>query len=161
MGRLGAILVLILAVYGGFAIINQVTTQLEPTPTPEPPPTRIVEDTDPPRPTVIVEVTDPPIPTTSPPDQARKVAIGLNPPQGRVVPEGELYVANGDVDTTGTCHIVVFGPGQEVSGLSDTGTWELWRITGGTEVQQRRLVTQIQEGAARDPGNPTGSCPEL
>ena len=69
---------------------------------------------------------------------------------------GQVIVANGDIDNSGTCHIKVFGPRKPVQGLGE-GTFELW-LFSGTDEQIKVAVTETQRGAATHAG---GSCPIL
>lgn len=70
----------------------------------------------------------------------------LPPPAG----PDELYVAHGDVLGDGTCHVMVFGPGQALTGLSQA-TWRLVLVQGGTLAQRQQQIVTIQ--------NELGGCP--
>jgi hypothetical protein len=69
---------------------------------------------------------------------------------------GQVILAHGDIDNSGTCHIKVLGSGEKVQGLGN-GTFRLVRIIG-TPDQIEVKVKEIQEIAARGAG---GSCPRL
>lgn len=144
-------------------VVGDTETAVPPTPPPDPSPT--------PMPTPIPTATPssptptpiPTIPLTLPPPPATKQLIGRNVYQGLQLglppPAGEnaAYVANGDIDGTGTCHMRVFGPGEPLANLS-AATWELSLISGGTPEQRQALIDGIQRGAEADP-NAGGSCP--
>jgi hypothetical protein len=68
----------------------------------------------------------------------------------------QIILANGDINTSGTCHIKAFNPGEQVQGLGE-GTFQLWLISGTSDYINMTL-TNIQQGAAADAG---GSCPLL
>jgi uncharacterized protein YraI len=105
----------------------------------------------------------PPLPTpTSTPQTAIVVVIGLweygkdRPPMPGPAGAGQVIVANGDIDNSGTCHVEVFGPGETVQGLGE-GTFKLVRVSGTPE-QVQDAVAEIQRGAAAHAG---GACPFL
>lgn len=68
---------------------------------------------------------------------------------------GQIVMAHGDINDTGTCHYRIFTTGQTVTGLGH-GTYRLLRITG-TPQEIDAAVQRAADGAARD----TGSCPRL
>lgn len=103
----------------------------------------------------------PRLPSTSP-SAVRVDFLGLweyrgsRPPMPKPPDQGQVILANGDIDNSGTCHIKVFGPGEPVQGLGE-GTFELRLITGTPE-QIEALVANTQDGSAKTAG---GSCPRL
>lgn len=76
----------------------------------------------------------------------------MPPPAG----SGQIILAHGDIDNSGTCHVKEFGPGEQVAGLG-LGSFKLWLITGDTEYI-REVTDQIQRGAASHAGT---NCPYL
>jgi hypothetical protein len=96
----------------------------------------------------------PPLPTVTPITTATpsQSLIGLweyqkprkdmpNPAQ-----DGQVILANGDIDNSNTCHIKVFPPNVEVGGLGE-GTFELWLLTG-TSPQIEKMISNIQSGSS-------------
>ena len=104
----------------------------------------------------------PPTTSGSQPTSARKQLIGLWEYHGKRSPmpnpasEGQVIVANGDIDNGGGCHIKVFTAGQKIEGLGD-GTFQLWLVVGNTD-QVEVTISEIQNGAAKDAGQ---DCPRL
>ncbi len=78
------------------------------------------------------------------------------PPMPNPAGQGQVIVAHGDIDNSGTCHLKVFGTGESVQGLGD-GTFQLWLVSGTPEYIQTAIANH-QSGAAAHAG---GSCPRL
>lgn len=66
----------------------------------------------------------------------------------------QLYIAHGDVDGSGSCHVWVWESGRQVAGLS-AATWQLYLITGGSREDRLAVVTNKQRAAAAQ----SGTCP--
>lgn len=122
------------------------------------PPTATSAPISTPVPTVGATTTTPP--TTPAVMPVTETHLGLNRYGGAQVslptaPAGpdQLYVAHGDVDGTGTCHVWVWESGK-VSGLS-RATWQLYLVTGGSRADRMAVVTNKQRAAAAT----SGTCP--
>ena len=78
------------------------------------------------------------------------------PPMPAPAPEGKMYVANGDVDGSRTCHLRVFPPGTPVEGLGE-GSYELWLLSGTPQEIEWYIASleMLTAGAAERP------CPRL
>jgi hypothetical protein len=83
--------------------------------------------------------------------------LGMNTYPAQPTGPGELYVAHGDVNATGTCHLAVFAPGTPFVDLG-SGSWRMVRVAGGSPEQRMAKVEEIRSGAAAHAGGP---CPNL
>jgi len=81
---------------------------------------------------------------------------GNRPPMPVAASTGQIILAYGDINDSGTCHIKEFGVGVAVEGLG-SGTFKLVRIIGSPQEIQD-AVDHIQNDAASDAGT---ECPRL
>ncbi len=81
-----------------------------------------------------------------------------DPPDGGDPPQQthEYEVAHGDILEDGECHIRVSGPDQPVQ-VNSSGTYEVKRVFASSASELERQVENIRQGAANHAGMP---CPD-